>query len=469
MYVTLYRFFKKSNSTKRPTDSTTQEGVSNVFLKEDTSIYSPTFRLTPANPDIIYTYLKWDNYYYYINDIVKPTISNCWEYVCTLDPLATFRAEINQTYAYIKYCSTNYDITVPDDRKSYCLVGNTTSATKEVFVNELDTTITVQYISAKDSYYGSVATAIVTPDALRQLNALLMSEDFQSSLNKQIDSTASAIVGCKLFPIAINGDTTSTMNILGTDTSINCTLIKGNGLRRGTYTLLTNSDLLSDTWVGSGEYQRQAPYSTYKLYLPCYGYIDVSFTYLQELALRGKDFDISYIIDIINGSLTWVIWGMGKFDCSLAVNIPTAYSGINALSTISNGIDAGAGLIDTIFGKGSISGTAKASFNTAVSATQKICGTIGSSSGSMASIISDPNYHGSKDMHIELIKTSLKEVKNSNDLTAPYIGRPCNKIDVLSNHGEYVECVNASVANVFAPKQFIDEINDTINSGIFLE
>ena len=465
MRITLYQFGKRVNSTLKPNDNIFHEVVENVQLKEDTSLYNPTFLLSPKWRDLRYNYLLWDNRYYYIDDIVKPNIKDVWEYHCSIDLLATFKADILDTIAYIKYSKDNYDISIPDDRISFPVLESVSVYDKEVFASELDTTITIQYISASDSYYGSVATAVLTTDNLRSLNALLMSESFGDSLSKQIDSTASAIVGCKLFPIAINGDLTKNMTILSTQTSISAGIITGNGLRRGTWTILTTDQLTS--LVGSSNFKNFEPYTTYKLYLPAYGYIEVSPSYLLSLLKTSRTFDIKYILDVINGSMTYVIWGLGKFDCAFAVNIPTAYSGINAINTISSGINAVASVGDALFG-GGLTNIASNAFNTAVAATQKICGTIGSSSGSMASIMSDPMFHSAKDFHIQLIKQSLKERRNSTYDTKAVHGSPNNTIDKLSNYTGYVQTVNISVASNL-PKLYADELNDLIDNGIFIE
>lgn len=464
MEVTLYQFGKRANSTLQPDDNIFHEDVSNVQLKEDTSLYNPTFLLTPKWLDIRYNYLKWNNKYYWIDDVINVNVKGCYEYICSMDLLASFKSDILDTIAYIKYSYVNFNNAIPDDRISFPLIKSVDVYNKEVFSDNTETSIVIQYISAKDSYYGSVATGVINTTNLRSLNALLMSDSFSDSYEKQIDSTASSIVGCKLFPINISGDVSTTMTILNTSTSINIALITGDGLKRGTWTILSTSQL--SELVGTDDFRNYSPYTTYNLYLPCYGYVAIEPTYLKELLLEEKTFDIQYIIDVINGSITYVIWGIGKFDCAFAVNIPTAYSGINAINTISNGISAGAGIVDALFG-GGITSAIQSTYNTTISATQKIAGTIGSSSGSMASIKSDPLYHGSNDFHIQLIKTTLKE-NTSSYLPRAVMGSPNNKVDALSNYSGYVQTVGISVTTNL-PKVYADELNAIIDSGIFIE
>ncbi|MBQ1507222.1 MAG: hypothetical protein IIZ36_02215, partial [Ruminococcus sp.] len=62
--ITLGKMRKRPNSTKRTlSDSTT---VNNITLKENTSIYSPTFILHTNPSD--YNYVVWGEKYYYIED-----------------------------------------------------------------------------------------------------------------------------------------------------------------------------------------------------------------------------------------------------------------------------------------------------------------------------------------------------------------------------------------------------------------
>ena len=65
MVIELFKgFSKKINSTKRPSN-----GISkNVKLKDNCSKENPIFILNDIDFD--YNYAKWDNHYYFINDMV---------------------------------------------------------------------------------------------------------------------------------------------------------------------------------------------------------------------------------------------------------------------------------------------------------------------------------------------------------------------------------------------------------------
>ena len=112
MYITLYTFSKRENSTKQPTGGVDVE----VVLKEDTSIYTPSFQLMSINA-INYNYCKWNDKYYYINDI-KYIGNSIYLIDCAIDVLATFKTEIGNTNAFILYGTKNFDVGITDNRLS---------------------------------------------------------------------------------------------------------------------------------------------------------------------------------------------------------------------------------------------------------------------------------------------------------------------------------------------------------------
>jgi len=106
--VTLYQFQKRKNSTLQPT---ALQGVElNCELKQPTSYKNPvfTFFVEDAFP---WNYLKWDNWYYFITDVVSVR-NNIFEVHCKLDVLATYKTEIGATTAFVLYDTTaNTEVT----------------------------------------------------------------------------------------------------------------------------------------------------------------------------------------------------------------------------------------------------------------------------------------------------------------------------------------------------------------------
>ena len=102
-------FSKRRNSTKQPASLS---DTRTVVLKENTSQDNPTFLVTGNNFN--YNYCMWDGKYYFIDDIVSVR-NNLMEVRCVMDVLATYKAEILTTTAYVLYDSVS-NAEIPDNR-----------------------------------------------------------------------------------------------------------------------------------------------------------------------------------------------------------------------------------------------------------------------------------------------------------------------------------------------------------------
>lgn len=487
MEAIIYLFSKKRNSTAQPLVLGGSYPTSymayyevDVHLKDNTSVYNPTFTISKKptwttsssiEDDYVqvanYMYVKEFGLYYYVNDVVKVTASKIWELPCTVDLLASFKRNILKTQFFMRYCSWNRNYFIPDTRLSYTKPNISAINTAHLKSYNISDSIVVSYISANDSGNGSVAYASLNATQLQKLNAYLMSNDFQDSLDKQLDSTASAIVGCMLFPFTITGDTaTSSLNIAGKSSGVSGSIIKYNQIDKGTITL----DYPSYEANFNNDFRDLSPYRSYILFLPAYGYVDIPAEYI--LIKKGGNLEVDYVIDKYTGSITYQIDGLGKFDGSIAVNIPTAYSGINAINTISGG----ASTVGSVLGNlatgnigGAIGSAISGGFNTYISANQKNIGTIGSASGSLASILAQPIDIGAGYLDLALYVTSLTgpTPHSVNDL----MGRPLNDLQYpyeSKNGTQYFESTNASVkANL--PSSLLEELNSLIDNGIYIE
>lgn len=96
---------KRKNSTFRPTPGT---GLTlNVLLKEDTSVYKPTFLLKLVkNISSLSTnnYVVWGERYYFLDDIVTRA-NGLYELVCSSDVMATYKDLIGAAELYIERSS----------------------------------------------------------------------------------------------------------------------------------------------------------------------------------------------------------------------------------------------------------------------------------------------------------------------------------------------------------------------------
>lgn len=100
--VTLYQFQKRKNSTLQP--SALQGVELNCELKQPTSYKNPVFTFF-VEDGFSWNYLQWDEWYYFITDVVSVR-NDLFEVHCRLDVLATYKAEIGATSAFVLYDTT---------------------------------------------------------------------------------------------------------------------------------------------------------------------------------------------------------------------------------------------------------------------------------------------------------------------------------------------------------------------------
>lgn len=100
--ITIGRTSKRINSTSR---AYTSSLAVSCTLREPCSMQNPVFRFTLDSGHLdagFYNYAVWGSWYYWIDDIIY--LSNYMlEIHCHLDPLATFRADIRNTSAFVVY------------------------------------------------------------------------------------------------------------------------------------------------------------------------------------------------------------------------------------------------------------------------------------------------------------------------------------------------------------------------------
>lgn len=100
--VSFYNFSKRKNSTAIPSGTGTQY---DVVLKNDTSLYTPTF-VIGAGSFPSYSYAQFQNMYYYVTDIVKTT-NQTYEAQCEIDPIGTERSAILGTTTWVSRTSAS--------------------------------------------------------------------------------------------------------------------------------------------------------------------------------------------------------------------------------------------------------------------------------------------------------------------------------------------------------------------------
>lgn len=438
MEVTLYNFSKRENSTKQPSGGTT---ISGVRLKADTSLYSPSIEFSTDISN--YNYMKWDNRYYYVDDI---TYSNgLYIANCEIDELATWKNEIGNVSAFKRYASSGYDIGIIDPRLSSDPNALISTNSAEIFGNASRGYV-ITYVGEHGS--GGNPCVAVSESGIEQLMTAIQSNPFaellndpQNAVSKILTDTASAITSCKYVPIIYTSGQKQIVLAGGYDTGL-----VGSAVEPYTGTNVT----IPIGWnFANGDFRNRSQFTTILVYLPGYGYMQLN----TDDFIGKSSITFSVLIDSVNGGLVYDIGGVAKAEC----NIGTAIQ----ISTVTQGNAPGA----IVSGLGAVGGIATG--NPLVALGGAFGAVLSSMSTNVGSVGSMGTYGGwyLKGNDINVIVISHDTNVDPSSMTSNY-GRPVSKVASISEG--YNECVNASV-NCNAPQSLKDRINSYLNGGFYYE
>lgn len=445
MNIVLYNFSKRKNSTKVPTGGTSV----NCQLKDDTSIYNPSFIIsTKVATD--YTYVSWDGRYYYIDDTVINNADHTYTLSCSLDPLATAKSDINNTSAYVLYSSSNYCTNIVDGRISRA--GNVCKKTTT------DSTLNYEV----GCYFCSVInnqnynSFILESGQNLQLIHKTMDDDLIASLiynagdyiAKKVDSANNTIAQLHYLPIrAAYGSSDSVQIILG------------NGYGTGIYAhpathTTTWTITMSIPWQYS-DYRNHNACTSLTIYLPAYGVAELN----ADDFYGESSLTINVGLDAFNGELVYRIGNLYRFSTNIAVpiNISQVVNSPNSAFNMLAGLGMAVG--GAFVGDyGSVATTVAGLFNATKSALSRQTGSVGSNGGASG-------YYTGKNI---ILQTLTHDSNITPDSVLSSIGRPCNSVQSMGSLTGYVQTVNFSV-NSNLPDNIKENINNMMDGGIYLE
>lgn len=353
MQVIAYkRFVKRINSTKRPdpTAGGDEHDVLWVFLKEGCSLQNPIFKVNITDqvnhPEFSYTYLEFNNRYYYVTDCIVLNSSIC-EIHCKHDPLATFRWYIENTTAYIEYTADDrfYDNMIPDKRMTMKNTVTRASDSAQVLSNTAGSFILAVAGNNYSAQMGATNYWVLSTYQLYQLTQWLYTENILDIAywKKLFNNPYESLVECHWVPWNVSG-TGSNIYIGERDSGIS-----GGGLGYPTFGLSTDTISLSVPSV-YGDWRDYEPYSTLCLYLPFIGTMSIDRNKLQG----QPTMEIVVLKDAIGGEIFYYIsCGVYKQICSahLGVNIPLGQTTDNKVGGLGKSI---AGLTALVGGASAI-------------------------------------------------------------------------------------------------------------------
>lgn len=480
-------FAKRKNSTLQPTNLTSFESF-DVLFKNPTSLDNPTITLNHSG-DFNYNYAVYGSNYYFVRDKVARN-NDLWEVSLKLDSMATLKANILATTAYILYDATA-NTELPDNRLPM-------KTTKSVSANSAAFPFSVDggcYILSLTGAHGSTGVYKVSAnelgDLIDDLNDITDNIfDFGSltppswpsvpptgsTIETYLEYVADALgwvgdwidyaIQCAVKPISqIFGSANLPSNIR------ECRFIPFN---RGVTTPVTpvylgtfetNSSLgrlITDTVADSAtvqipwqaaDYRRRSPYTELYIYLPYMGMIRLS----PENLAGQSSITARYVLGLRDGSLICTLTAgsqvIGQYSANVAASVPVGISNISLPRAAQSVIAAGANIASK-----NVAGVGMAAMNFADSVTPNFT-CIGGLDGVAASA-TNQNITCYSVFHDTIAAPNL-------DLAT--IGAPtmCSKL-ISSLPDGFIQCNEAHVSAA-ADVGILEEVDSYLNSGFYKE
>lgn len=376
--ITLYTFYKRENSTKRPDGSVTQK-IHNAVFKMPTSLQRPEITIDfglKGNPTFYnYAYIPaLGNRYYFIRDW---TVSegHLWTAHMEVDTLASWKVSIGNSTQYVLRSSHTSDGHICDNlyptKQGVTL--KRASATTSPFKKSIkDGRYVCGIINADGDGVGAVHYYAFTQAQFNALTSYLMDDvswmsitDIGEELQKALLNPMQYITSCCWIPRGdLTGVTAVTSIRFGYWTiNVPCSRIIGTPIQ----IMSGKIKLPKHPQVSRGLYLNGSPYSDYMLTFPGFGeihldaniFVDVSAmwfqVYLDTVSGLGKlaifdanpTYTTSNIVQVIRSQIGVPIQmaqmasqffsGLGSMATTTAGTVASAYSG-NIMGAISGAV-----------------------------------------------------------------------------------------------------------------------------------
>ena len=464
---------KRKNSTLQPSLSISYDCI----LKDATSTDNPTFIIQDASFNIDVNMARWDNRYYFIEDIISFR-NNIWEVSCKLDVLATYKSEILSTTAFIIYDSTA-NTEIPDNRlpiKTTKVVQTATAACPfvpdggcyilsltgaegttgvyKVTESELGDLIDdLQHVTDNIFDFNGI-TPPTRPSSTNVYDWLAYIGDYLKYMVDCAVRPISQIFGsgnipenireCRFIPFDIGVTGTPIPIYLGT-------FVTQQSLGKLVTETVVRSTTVNIPWQAT-DYRRRSPYTEIYLYLPYIGMTRLS----SENLIGQSSITVDYCIAIRDGSLICTISSggevLGQYSGNVSASVPVGVSNI------------------------SLGRTAQSIIGVAASVATDSLATFGMASIQYANSVT-PNYSSLGGLDgIAAIGTNqnitcytvFHDTIAAPNQNLPVIGSPTMYSKSIGSLSGYCQCSDAHVSAA-ADGHILDEIDSYLNSGFYIE
>ena len=442
MKIKFFNFSKRTNSTGIPAENTGVEF--DVTLKNGTSIYNPVFTVNGFSPD--FNYVRWDNRYYYINNVVIDRL-NLYTLSCNIDVLATYRNEIFNTNAFVRYSRSDYNADINDERLATKAEAIYTLSSSNLITDGSKTgggTYIISYVTDTPTY--GCSGVLWTNDILaKNLARQMTNTDFLNMENfeKQFTNAYQCLLGCKYVPFmwwqSRSPDTEFRLGSYNTGVM---------GARIYQY-----NDYECNITIPYKFNDFRNNYTSFLIYLPAYGIVNLS-----TADLIGKSsLHIKLTVDGTTGEGTYIIDKIFKATCNFAVPL--------AVGTVQSNVGGIASrAVQTAVGRatGNVLGMATGALSFMTNSMQRAVGNIGNN-GRLSSLFATV---GDNWTDVYMIGIS-HDTHSDPDTVRDIIGRTLmenRRIGDLSGYVQTDKCsVNRFTSDINA------QINSYLNGGVFIE
>lgn len=447
-------FSKRRNSTKQPADASAI--VLDVKLKESTSIENPIFIL--AGHDFEYNYAQAFGHYYFITNIISMA-NNITEIHCEQDILATYKANIGNTTAYIERAASNYNSYLNDNLVSTeQRIVHRATATTDITGMETTGGCFLLRIAGGDTR-GVTVYAAPTLSAFRFIfNKLSYLESEGSEWwEKMAALTFSpfdyvlSLHWCPLAYnlVALNGTATQSVDIKWYTIFLQESVTK---LNSGAYVQSTTR--LNVPAAHYSDYRRYNPrFSQYRMYIPGVGTTELapeltSGPLILNYRINLENGDMAYRLDNSDGGANASL--IATYNCNIFTQLQIGNDAMNVNQVASNLIGAATGIAG---------GNVGMALGSTISGIQNIMTPMPSANGGDAS---GTMVILARQAEISLTCFGSGEIPTSTD------GRPCCKVLQISTLSGYVKCGGASI-DLPGLSGDRDAVNSFLNSGFYYE
>lgn len=474
---------KRRNSTLVPAPETMSYTL-DVVLKQPTSDQNPEFYIKPETDNTFpYNYCQWDTSFFFIDEVILER-NNLYRLKCTMDVLATYKAELLNTSAFVLY-DTTANSEVVDKRLSLKTTTTRSESTGTLNIFEVGSTILLGIVGKSTAGIYAVPLASIKqlyddlgqyfldllpkpdvpawdPDP-KDLSAILQNvgeaicnvgDSITYGLRQLISSgkASDCIKSALLIPVLPSdfpGQDGQPIYLGEYQTSVTGKLVSQDAIAFAGTTV-------SIPWQTS-DWRRNAPYTHVYLTLPYVGTVSIPTSEVIDCDALHVTVSVS-----VNGAAVFKIGKPGaigdicRYSCNVANNFMIGASNISPLSQVQ------------AIGGAAAAGAAVAA--PAVGAVAGIAGLIGTlnSVQPVPSCIGGGGGIAHVDSGVVTCFTVFHDTSVSPDSVSSVMGTPAMASKTLSGLTGYVQTLGASVA-ITGSADERDRINDLLDSGIFIE